>query len=127
MASDIFKLFKKSIEPVQVMKTERGTLGQDVVYTQTLNAIVKRRNAMAEAVNESEDRNSTTTIHFKPADAQYIEIGNFVQIDGAWQVIERIRDGKDFAKGATEFIYAFLGDEIFQLNDEPIWGDVVSA
>lgn len=127
MTGDIFKLFKNSIESVKVMKTKRGTLDQDVVYTHTLEAIVKRRNAMAEAVNESEDRNSTTSIHFRPADAQYIEIGNFVQIDGAWQVIERIRDGKDFDKGKTDFIYAFLGDEIFQLNDEPIWGDVVSA
>jgi hypothetical protein len=127
MTGDIFKLFKNSIESVKVMKTERGTLNQDVVYTQTLEAIVKRRNAMAEAVNESEDRNSTTSIHFRPADAQYIEIGNFVQIDGAWQVIERIRDGKDFDKGKTDFIYAFLGDEIIQLNDEPIWGDMVSA
>lgn len=127
MTGDIFKLFKKSIESVKVMKTERGTLNQDVVYTQTLEAVIKRRNAMAEAVNESEDRNSTTSIHFRPADAQYIEIGNFVQIDGAWQVIERIRDGKDFDKDKTYFIYAFLGDEIFQLNDEPIWGDVVSA
>lgn len=127
MAGDIFKLFKNSIEPVKVMKTKRGTLNQDVVYTQTLEAIVKRRNAMAEAVNEGEDRNTTTTVHFRPEDAQYIEVGNFVNIDGAWQVIERIRDGKDFDKGKTAFIYAFLGDEIFQLNDEPIWGDGVSA
>lgn len=125
MATDIFKLFKKSIEQVRVKNTPRGTYDrQEPSFNVTLDAIVKRRNTMAEAVSESEDYNSNITVHFKPKDAQYIKIGNFVEIDSEWKSIIEIRDGKDFDKGQTKFLYVVLGNDIIPETDEPIWGDI---
>lgn len=121
MTTDIFKLFANSIEQVAVKKTKRGTFTDDVVYSHTLDAIVKRRDSMAEAVQDGEDRNTQTTIHFRASDSQYIEEGNFVQIDGKWRVLELNKDGKDFAKGASQFIKAYLGNQIEDAGNDPIW------
>lgn len=122
MAQDIFKLFKKSIEKVQMMKMPRGTLDIEAAeYNVSLKAIVKRRDGMVQAIENSEDRQNTTSIHFKVSDAQYIEVGNYVNIDGQWRTIERIRDGKDFATGKSSFIYAFVGEDIVKLTNDPVW------
>lgn len=118
---DIFKLFKKSVVQVQVKKTERGELSAGVIYQQEVDAIIKRRDGMAEAVENSEDRNTQTTIHFRASDKQYIEEGNFVQVDGKWRVIERLPIGEDFGKGVSKFIRAYLGDEI-EGGSDPVWG-----
>ena len=121
MTSDIFKLFKHSIEKVTVKKTERGTFDEGTVYSQEVDAIVKRRDGLTEAVNNSEDRNTQTTVHFRYSDKQYIEEGNFVQIDGKWRVIERIPIGVDFDKGTSKFIKAYIGTQIEGGSSEPDW------
>lgn len=121
MPRDTFRLFRKSVEDVSVKKTERGTFDGAVVYQHSVKAIVKRRNGMSEAASESEDRNTLTTIHFMPQDAQYVEEGNFVLVDGRWRAIERWVDGKDFAHGRTEFIKAWLGDQIEDAGGGPVW------
>lgn len=127
MTGDIFKLFKKSIEQVNVKKTPRGTLdGGTDIYNVTVDAIVKRRTMTDEAVAESEDYNSNTTVHFRPTDAQYIELGNYMNVDGNWHSIIEIKDGKDFDKGKTKFLYCTLGNDIVTFTDDPIWG-VLSA
>ena len=127
MAADIFKLFKKSIETVAVKNTPRGTLTPEAPsFNVNLDAIVKRRNSMAQAVADSEDRNTATTIHFRASDSQYIKVGNYVQIDGLWRTIEQVKDGKDFDKGVSKFVLATVGDDIVEGND-PNWNEVISA
>lgn len=121
MTTDIFKLFKKSIEQVTVKKTERGTFNEATVYSQQVDAIIKRRTGMQEATQESEDRETQTTVHFRASDAQYIEDGNFVLIDGRWRVIERQNDGKHFTQGSSKFIRAWLGDQIENEGTDPVW------
>jgi len=118
---DIFKLFKSSIEQVTVKKTKRGTFTDDTVYSQTVDAIIKRRNGMTEAIQESEDRNTQTTVHFRASDKQYVEVGNFVQIDGKWYVLELSKDGKDFDKGVSKFIKTTIGQQIEDAGDDPVW------
>ena len=122
MAQDIFKLFKKSIEQVQVRKNPRGTLQPATpVFDVTIDAIVKRRKLMSESVENSEDRNNNTTFHFRKSDAQYISEGNYVNIDGEWHSIEQIRDGKDFDKGVSKFIYVFLANDVVKFEADPVW------
>lgn len=104
------------------MKMPRGTLDIPAAeFDVTLKAIVKRRDGMTEAVENSEDYQDTTSIHFKPTDNQYIEVGNYVFLDGSWRTIERIRDGKNFDSGKVEFLYAFVGNDRFTLTDDPVW------
>lgn len=122
MTTDIFKIFKSSIEPISVRKTTRGELTEQIVWQHTLDAIIKRRDGMEEAINESEDRETQTTVHFRTTDREYIEEGNFVLIDGNWRVIERWVDGKDFLKGKTVFIKAYLGNQITGNPSDPQWG-----
>lgn len=127
MTGDIFKLFKNSVEQIKVKKTPRGTYdGGTDSYNVTVGAIVKRRTMSEEAVAESEDYNSNITVHFKPSDSQYIELGNYVEIDGNWHSIIEIKDGKDFDKGTTKFLYCTLGNDIITFTDDPVWG-VLSA
>lgn len=122
MATDIFKLFKNSVQDVRVMKLPRGTLSIEApIYDVTLKGIVKLRDGMSEAVAESEDRNNTSSIHLKASDAQYVEIGNYALIQGEWRTIERIRWGKDFDKGSDEFLYAFVGTDIIELTEDVVW------
>lgn len=122
MAQDIFKLFKKSIEQVQVKKAPRGTLEPETaVFDVTVDAIVKRRKLMADSVENSEDYANNTTIHFRQSDAQYIEVGNYVNIDGSWHSILQVRDGKDFAQGNSKFIRVFLDNDIVTFDTEPVW------
>lgn len=121
MTTDIFKLFKNSIEQVTVKKTKRGALAASTVYSQTVDAIIKRRNGMQEAIANSEDRETQTTVHFRASDAQYIEDGNFVLIDGKWRVIERHNDGKRFTQGSSKFIRAWVGDQIAESPTDPNW------
>lgn len=128
MTTDIFKLFKHSIEQVDVKNMPRGTYEPEApTFNVSLDAIVKRRNAFAEEVAESEDKQSRTTIHFRATDAQYIAVGNYVKIDGDWHSIIEVRDGKDFDKGTSKFLYVIVGDDILQVDDEPVWGEVISA
>jgi hypothetical protein len=52
----------------------------------------EEKEAVMEGVIEENDINSelyknSTTIHFKPEDAQYVELGNYVEIDGVWRNI----------------------------------------
>lgn len=121
MTTDIFKISKKSIERVSVKKTERGTFDGNAIFTQEVDAIIKRRDGMAEAIQNSEDRNTQTTVHFRASDKQYVEEGNFIQIDGKWRVIERWVDGKHFIQGKSKFIKAYIGDQIDGGSDEPDW------
>lgn len=121
MTGDIFKLFKKSIEQAPVKKTKRGAFSDAVIYSRTVDAIIKRRDGMVEAVENSEDRNTQTTVHFRASDKQYIEEGNFVQIDGRWRVIERMPIGEDFDQGRSKFIKAYIGAEIEGGSSDPNW------
>lgn len=122
MQQDIFKLFKKSIEPIQVRKTPRGTLDiSEAEFDVTIDAIVKRRNLMSGAIEDSEDRNNRTTIHFRQKDAQYIEVGNYVNVDGNWHSILQVRDGKDFGQGKSKFVYVFLNNDIAKFESDPVW------
>lgn len=127
MPADIFKLFKKSIEKVGVKNTPRGTMTPEAPsFNVELDAIVKRRNSMAEAVASSEDRNSATTVHFKASDAQYIQVGNYVKIDGLWRTIEQVNDGKDLDQGVSKFVLATVGDDIVE-GDDPNWNGAISV
>ena len=122
MQQDIFKLFKKSIEPVQVKRVPRGELNIPApTFDVTLSAIVKRRKLMATSVENSEDFNNNTTVHFKPTDSQYIAVGDYVQIDGDWHSIEQVRQGKDFDQGKVKFLYVFLANDIVEFTEEVIW------
>lgn len=125
MPHDIFKLFKKSIEEVQVMKLPRGTFSNETpVYDVTLKAIVKLRDGMAEAIENSEDKNNTSSVHFKIEDAAYVEVGNFVKVQGEWRTIERIRWAKDFDTGKDKFLYAFVGTDIFKIEPDVEWSNL---
>ena len=96
MQDDIFKLFKKSIETVRVKNTPRGTLDNKTPsFTVSLDAIVKRRASMATATADSQDRVTTTSIHFKQEDGEYIKVGHYAEVDGLWYAIETVRDGKE--------------------------------
>jgi len=122
MAHDIFKLFKNSIEKVQVMKMPRSDLDIPTPeYNVQLDCIVKRRNLMAGAIENSEDRNNNTTLHFRQKDAEYVLVGNYVEIDGNWHSILQVRDGKDFDKGESKFVYAFLNNDIKQMSEDIVW------
>jgi len=122
MQPDIFKIFKKSIEPVQVMKMPRGTLDiGTATFNETLDAIVKRRNLMAGSVENSEDYSNNTTIHFRTKDAAFIEEGNYVQIDGKWHSILQDRPGKHFVQGKVKFIRVFLDTDVAKFESDPVW------
>lgn len=126
--SDIFKLFKNSIEPVMVKNTPRGTLTQKAAeFNVELQAIVKRRDAMAEAVSESEDRETRTSVHFRNEDGEYVKVGYYALVDGIWHSIEEVRPGKNFHSGKVEFWYAFLSSDTITDTADPVWGQVVSA
>lgn len=125
MTTDIFKLFKKSIEKVDVKNTPRGTLSSGTpTFSVNIDAIVKRRKQFSEAVAESEDYNDNTTIHFRQSDAQYIEVGNYVKIDGDWHTIIEVKDGKDFDLGVSRFPYCKIGNDIVEFTEDPVWGEV---
>lgn len=124
MAHDIFKLFKKSIEQVEVKNTPRGTLTPGVpTFDVSIDAIVKRRKLMAETANEGEDYNNNTTVHFRTTDAQYIAVGNYVKIDNEWHSILQVKPGKHFRNGKVLFIYVTLNNDIVDFGDEPVWGE----
>lgn len=125
--SDIFSLFPNSIEQVVVKSIDRGALDPSATFEVTLNAIVKRRKSMAEATNESEDYQNNTTIHFMQKDVQYIAVGNYVKIDDEWHSIIDLKDGKDFNSGASEFVYATIGNDIIDTGNDPVWSVGVSA
>ena len=122
MLADIFDAFGNSIEQVKVRKTKRGAIDDEVIYTQTLDAIVKRRDTMITETENSEDRNSQTTIHFKPADKQYIQLGNFVEIDSKWRSIVSVVDGYDFDEGELKFVRTEVGNDIVEPTADPDWG-----
>lgn len=120
--SDIFKVFKNSIEQVQVKNPPRGTLSPEpAVFNVSLDALVKRRYSMAESVNESEDYENRISLHFRSKDAQYIKEGYYVKVDEKWHSIEEIRDGKNFDSGKQEFIYVFLASDILPEGEDPVW------
>lgn len=124
MPADIFNLFANSLETVAVKQAVRGTMGVPTGTSVNLQAVVKRRNSMAEATNQSEDYNNQTTIHFKASDKEYINIGAFAQVDGEWHTIEQVRDGKNFDTGKTEFYKAYLANDIQPTTDDPVWGGI---
>ena len=121
MPADIFKTYKKSIESVDIRKTERGSFDEAIVWTETVDAIVKRRNSFTTSVSDSEDYTNNTSLHFRVEDKQYIEQGNFVKIDGVWRVIEQIKDGKNFRSGDSKFILAYVGNQIYQESNDIVW------
>jgi len=121
MTGDIFKLFSKSIETVTVKKIKRGTFDGTVVYSQDLEVIVKRRTGGDTGGNNDELFKNSTTIHFKPTDAQYVEIGNYAEIDGVWRDITSIRYGNNFHSGNLEFLWATIGNGILNSPDSPDW------
>lgn len=128
MTTDIFSLFKNSIEKVDVKSGPRGTFEPETpTFNVSIDAIVKRRIGFAEEVAESEDLTNNTTIHFRPTDAQYLAIGNFVKVDGLWHSIIGMRPGKNFHTGAVEFYYVVLGDEVSSEDDDPVWPEILSA
>ena len=117
--TSIFNLFKT--EKITVRKTTRGELTDSVVYEEELTAIVKRRTNSVEGGQDDELYSNATTVHFKPTDYQYIELGNYVLIDGLWRNIQGLKDGMNYHTGKKEFILAALGDEI-KNTDSPNWG-----
>lgn len=121
--SDIFKLFKNSVETVRVKVQPRGTFEQSTPTSiVSIDAIVKRRKGFTEEQAEAEDYSNATSIHFKQEDAEHIKIGNFVEIDDEWHSIITLRDGKDFDRGVSKFPYAIIGDDIVPDTEEPVWG-----
>ena len=118
-----FEQFANSIEQIEVHTINRSALDRTDTFV-TIDAIVKRRDSMAEAVAESEDYNNATSIHFRQSDAQYIEVGKYVKLDGRLRTIVEVRDGKDFDLGVSIFPYAFLGDDILNEPTETEWGNV---
>ena len=122
MPADIFKLFKNSIEQIQVKQTPRGTLEPaTAVFDVTIDAIVKRRKLMAESGQDAEDYSNNTTLHFRQSDAQYIAVGNYVKVDNQWHSILQVKDGKDFDKGASKFQYVTLNNDVVQFTTDPVW------
>lgn len=105
------------------MKMKRGTFDLAAAeFNVEIDAIVKRRKLMAGAIENSEDRNNRTTVHFRQNDAQYIAVGNYVQVDGEWHSILQVRDGKDFGQGKSKFIYVFLDNDVVKFEADPVWG-----
>lgn len=122
MQADIFKLFKKSIEKVRVSNTPRGTLEpQTGTFNVEVDAIVKRRNSIAGAVAESEDKETDTTIHFRPSDVQYVKPGNYVLLDGTWHSILQVNNGEDFGRGKLRFLRATVSSETLPNGTDPDW------
>jgi hypothetical protein len=121
MTGDIFKLFKKSIETIAIKKITRGTLDITTTYEADLDCIVKRRDGTDDGTNESELYKNSTTIHFKPEDSQYVELGNYVEINGVWRNITFIKAGKNFHNGKLEFLWATVGNEILDSPNSPDW------
>ena len=123
MPLDIFKTYKKGIEQVDVADFPRGTMESEApTFNVTLDAIVKRKYGMEESFNDSEDRESRTNFHFRPADEQYIKVGYYIKLDGTWRSIESIDVGVNPRTGKTHFIYAEIADDILPTTDEPVWG-----
>lgn len=128
MTTDIFKLFAKSIESIEIKKTSRGALTNAIVYSNTVECIVKRRSGMSKQTADSEDHSNSTTIHFRASDAMFVEVGNFVKIDNGWRSIIGIKDGKDFDRGTSIFILATVGDDIIPMvSDDPNWSEDLSV
>lgn len=128
MTKDIFKLFKNSIEQVDIKNTDRASITKTApTVNVTLDAIVKRRNKMSTAMDTSEDYNSDTTIHFRPSDAQYIKIGYYAKVDNEWHSIKEVKDGKNFHSGLTEFLYVTLDNDIIPEEEDPVWQQILSA
>ncbi len=123
--SYIFKLFNKASEPIEIVKiNNRSSLVQTKVYDVTLRAIVKRRLSMDATSYGAEDKQYHTSIHFKIDDAQYIEVGNYVKIDGLWHTVKTVRNGKDFCTGESDFIYAEIDNDDVKLDDQSKgWSD----
>ena len=124
MQQDIFKRFKHSIEKVEVSDKPRGTMDDlPPTFTVTLDAIIKRKSGMEESFNDSEDHESRTNFHFRPSDMQYIQVGNYIKLDGTWRSIESIDIGKHFRTGKLYFVYAEVADDITPMtNTDPSWG-----
>lgn len=120
MQDDIFSLFTP--ETVKVKDTSRGAMSKTATFNVELQAVVKRRDSMSADLQNGDDRLTTTTVHFKASDAEYVRIGYYVEIDGVWHVIEQVRNGKDFETGEIKFVYAVLGSEIIDSPDDPSWG-----
>lgn len=122
MTTDIFKLFKNSIEQVQIKNTDRAAIvKQEPDIQVTIDAIVKRRKSMATAIETSEDHNNATTIHFRQSDAQYVKVGYYVSIDNEWHSIKEVKDGKNFHTGVTEFLLATIDNDIVPSEEDPVW------
>lgn len=123
-----FKRFEKSIETVTVSDRPRGTYETEPpTFTKELKAVIKRRNNMSESVENSEDRETRTSLHFYPEDEQYLHVGYFIKLDGSWRTIEDVKLGKNFRTGEVYFVYVHIGDDIIPLTDEPVWGRMLSA
>ena len=128
MQQDIFKRFKKSIERVEVSDKPRGTLETEpATFTVELDALIKRKSGMVQGANDGEDRESRTNFHFRPSDAAYIEVGNYIKLDGSWCSIENIDIMQNFRTGKVYAVYAEIADDIVPINDEPVWGVTLSA
>lgn len=128
MQQDIFKRFKKSIEQVEVSDKPRGTLETEPpTFTVTLDTLIKRKSGMTEGTNDGELRESRTNFHFRPSDAMYIEVGNYIKLDGSWRSIESIDIMQNFRTGKVYAVYAEIADDIVPINDEPVWGVTLSA
>lgn len=111
MTGSIFDLFNS--ETVEIKNTDRSKLTPSTGFDVTLDAIVKRRNAMALTSTSSEDRYYSTSLHFHPEDAQYVQVGNYVNIDDEWHTIKLVRNGKDFTDN-IEFIYAEVDNDVVE-------------
>ena len=104
------------------MKMPRGTLDiGTATFNETLDAIVKRRNLMAGSVENSEDFSNNTTVHFRAKDEQYLEVGNYVQIDDEWHSILQIRYGEHFVQGKTKFFRVYLNTDVAKFESDPVW------
>lgn len=76
MTTDIFKLFRKSIETVTVKKQPRGTYNTVAPeYEVDIDAIVKRRKGFSEDVEESEDFSNNTSFHHDSSDSHTTNLG----------------------------------------------------
>lgn len=128
MQQDIFKHFKKSIEVVTVADKPRGTMDSEPpTFSVEVDALIKRKHGMTSGGNDDELRESRTNFHFRPSSANYIEVGNYVLLDGSWRTIASIDIMQHPRTAKVYAIYAEVADDIVPTDDEPVWGRMLSA
>lgn len=120
MQQDIFKRFAKSIEQVEMSDSPRDG-STPPTFTVTVDALIKRKHGMTQGANDGELRESRTNFHFRPSDASYVEVGNYVKLDGTWRSIASIDIMQHPRTAKVYAVYAEIADDVLPTVDEPVW------